>query len=107
MARPNKKRGFRPIVVDGSPYRWRYGELNATADFEAHLETDAGFRGQRLCVNDGHMNWPTVITSAIVSRIIREAINLGWNPNESGDDFLLELKSAFYDSQVRLMRTSP
>lgn len=102
MARPEKKRGFRPIVVDGVNYRWRIDGGNLTADLEVH-QRQTDIRGQRLCVNlTCHV--PSPFTGRIVSEIIREAMKEGWRPSHVDSDCLLDVVEVFDDSRVRLAR---
>jgi hypothetical protein len=95
MARPNKKQGFRPIIVDGVRYRWRYVDFNRTADLEVYLETESSARGQRLCVNfDCNAEWRGRVppfTPRNVAIAIRAAIARGWRPLAETGDFQLAL----------------
>lgn len=105
MARPSKKRGFRPIVVDGFRYSWRLDDDNRVADLEVYLETEQSRHGQRLCV-DTKVHWPSRVTGRIVSQIIREAVRLGWNPHEVGKDFSLEMLAKCDGIEVQLTNRS-
>ena len=89
MARSSRKQGFRPITVDGAQYRWRCDD-NRTADLEIHLETESSARS-RLCVNFECPTLPLPITGRIVSAVIREAITVGWNPQNVVGDYSVDL----------------
>jgi hypothetical protein len=96
MARPKRKQGFRPVVVDGIRYRWRFDEPNRTADLEIYLESESSARGQRLCVNfrnDGTPlhGTPFPLTGRAAATAIRMALERGWQPRTATGDFRLDL----------------
>jgi len=96
MARPAKKRDFRKIVVDNTPYQWRFdGVLTVYSD------SNSSNRGQKLIVDWGWVDWcepeyrnaaafdPHVVTPAFVRSAIQYALSIGWHPATLGQPFLI------------------
>lgn len=96
MARPEKTRGFRRIIVDSIAYQWRFdGVLTVYAD------ADSGDRGQKLVVDWGWIDWcepeyqnrppfgPRVVKPSFVRSAIQYAFSAGWVPEAAGQPFVI------------------
>ena len=96
MARPTKKREFRRIVVDDSPFQWCFdGVLTVYAD------SNTSRRGQKLIIDWGWVDWcepeyqntrpfdPHVVTPAFVRSAIQYALTAGWIPAVAGQPFVI------------------
>ncbi|MEM6284091.1 MAG: hypothetical protein AAF787_18000 [Chloroflexota bacterium] len=111
MARPKKKRGYRPIIVNDKQYRWRFA---ASVPRSSLYVTTADTSGQTLIVNMtdwinpwfnlagfmangdemilyvGHRNKPEIITNRFVRRVILFALEHGWQPDTAAENFYIE-----------------
>jgi hypothetical protein len=86
MAVPQKKRGFRKIVVNGQAFNWRLKtqiEVRPVGCRDNRLEVDFGFYD--IWLYFGHM-WdappafePAVVTPAFVSSAIQFALANNWD----------------------------
>jgi hypothetical protein len=102
-----RKTGSRPIVVDGTRYRWR---IRRRATF---LQSDYGFGNLHVAVQldkepatvlvlETDRRHPADIGSrpivpvrpADIEDWVRQAINLGWCPNSPGPTFLAKVMGA-------------
>ncbi len=104
MARPKKKRGFRPIVVDDLTYQWQFdGVLTVYGDNEKSS------RGQALVVSWGWVDWlepeyqyaisfdPHIVTPSFVRPAIQFALTAGWRPYASGKPFRITCRQGQFE----------
>jgi hypothetical protein len=95
-----RKKGSRPIVVDGETYRWRirrrptHDQSNWTALVVAVQHT-AG-NGSNLIIHmpfarpDNYTGMPSgIVTPAVAARCIRDALGQGWEPTNHWEPFFL------------------
>src|SRR5262249_60189752 len=88
------RKGCRPIIVVGVPYRWLLRCAAVCREmlfWPEHLYIEQAERpGQRLAVRFGYPVWHLVggqrqyPTPALVRRIIRDALAAGWQPARPG-----------------------
>ena len=99
MAKPKKKRGFRPITVDDQLYRWRFDGLLVVGAAEREtqrLEVDIGWHDGWLHVNDEQKApdfEPKVVTPSFVETAIRAGWSHGWNPGLAGPALRLSYRN--------------
>jgi hypothetical protein len=113
MARPRKKRAYRPILVSGLRFRWCHKFWNRPYCLVVVLEAERSARGQRLIVERCRGTWPEgdtppldisifkavhrarereaneEATPAFVAAVIQFALKHGWEPRENGRDFTI------------------
>lgn len=99
VTRPNKKRSFRRIVVDGRAYQWSFHGVLCVV-----ICATTSARGQRLFVDWGWMDHldadydaskqtgPQVIKPDFVRRAIEAGRELGWSPELPGTDFQMSFE---------------
>lgn len=92
-------KGSRPINVDGEAYRWA---LSPDSGYNVIVMQAAAGNGAKLLVYVSYTNIRYVsadadgmvaVTPALVTSIIRQALQHGWQPNELLGDFTCDLKS--------------
>ena len=83
---PNKKKGFRKIVVGNTAFNWRFSEIieiRPDGNQTNKLEVDFGYFDPWLYANydvSNRENYePKIITPSFVKKLIENAILLGWN----------------------------
>ena len=96
------KRNSRPIEVDGVRYRWAFSapydsdldrhRLNLTIQPENGLSTKLIGTGECHTNNDHLLESTVIMTPAIVSTIIRDAIAKGWTLDGDKDWFVNEIE---------------
>ena len=105
MARPHKKRGFRPITVDDLNYNWRLNqlsgmiEINIADSCNQRLEVDFGWYDVWLylgCAERPPDYEPEAITPRFVERAIRSGLQQGWWPHEKGKAFRIRYRNACF-----------
>ncbi|GAA2334332.1 hypothetical protein OG879_11555 [Streptomyces caniferus] len=97
------KKDSRPLTVDGVAYRWSIrrkptyaqGTCRGTLSIAAQLAHAPGSVAVLRTPHPHPANWlgapaPTVRPAA-VAHAIRSALHRGWQPNEPGRPFLLDL----------------
>ncbi|MFD7094095.1 hypothetical protein [Streptomyces xanthophaeus] len=102
-----RRKGSRPITVDGVAYRWRlrgrptYDQGLVRAPVTYAVE-HAAAPGSTLVVTTGQphpSNWLGVqagpVLPARVADGIRSALDAGWRPESPGSPFLLDLSAGF------------
>jgi hypothetical protein len=106
------KRKIRRISIDGIKYHWLVGPNDG---FNVYVAQKEGFEGRRIEVNfstEINSHWPDypktdnpnlkIIKPKQSESIIRQALHLGWKPEEKGkpiqydlvDDKLVERKKS-------------
>ncbi len=97
---PRSGRRSRPIVVDGDPLRWRVGDASMPneAGWLAQLTVYSLQGGTSRLLVGSHLDSfytrlypPDQLMPSWVEVIIRRARDLGWDPNEQGADYRLEV----------------
>lgn len=92
-------KGSRPITVDGEAYRW---VLSPDSGYNVIVVQAAAGNGAKLLVYVSYSNIRYVgadadgriaVTPALVTSIIRQALQNGWRPDELGGDFTCDLES--------------
>jgi hypothetical protein len=113
MARPRKKRKYRPILVHGLHFRWCHEFWYRPYCLVVVLEADSSARGQRLIVERCPGSRPErdtpqldfsifqgfhrarerganeEATPGFVAAAIQFALKHGWKPREDGRDFTI------------------
>jgi len=86
MSLPQKKRGFRKIVVDGKEFSWRFNsqiEICPASNKVNRLLVDFGWVDSLLFINDRSASPPDydpkIATPAFVGKAIGYAISQGWD----------------------------
>jgi hypothetical protein len=78
------------IDVDGARYKWVASDSQAPYCLDVWVQCASG-EGQKLHARvpygepEGFQS--SSVTPAIVARLVREALSLGWRPEERGPDF--------------------
>ena len=92
-------KGSRPITVDGTAYRWA---VSPDSGYNAIVVQAANGNGAKLRVYVSYTNiryasanadGQLAVTPALVTSIIRQARQSGWQPDENGSDCICDLKS--------------
>ncbi|MFD4556000.1 hypothetical protein ACFWP5_17055 [Streptomyces sp. NPDC058469] len=104
------RKGTRPIVVDGTTYRWRlrrrptYSQALAWTPCTFAVEHADG-AGTTLVVTTDHPhpgNWPgreaKPVLPSDVTHAIERALREGWTPTAPGSPFHLDLSTGFTPS---------
>ena len=101
MARPQKKRSFRKIVVDDQSFQWRFNSGKMQGVLEIVAADPSHSQGQRLMIDWGWVDWfepdyktvesfaPHIVTPQFVQLAIQRALSLGWHPFSPGADLML------------------
>ncbi|MCA8912358.1 MAG: N-acetyltransferase [Planctomycetes bacterium] len=97
MARPKKRRGYSPIVVDGEHLAWRvssehnvdYGFVSLTvrSDSNAGCRLVVDFGGVDVWLNPQLGRVPTIVKPAFVAQAVQFARAKGWDPIAHQDPF--------------------
>jgi hypothetical protein len=103
MAKPNKKRGFRPITVDNQKFQWRFDglvDVRPEGRKNNRLLVDFGWYDKLLFVN-GRKNEPPgfepeVVTPEFVRQSISFALANGWDAALEQGNFEIEYKNEVY-----------
>ncbi len=99
MSLPNKKRGFRSLIIDESQFNWRFIgviDVRPKANKNNMLIVDFGWYDVWLYVNDKEKppDWePNVVTPQFVREAILAGIRLGWNPDNLSGTFNLKYRN--------------
>lgn len=91
-------KGSRTITVDETTYRWA---VSPDSGYDVLVVQGAGGKGAKLFTaidntdaryTSANDNGIFAITPALVTSIIRQARENGWNPNKTGPDIRCRLK---------------
>lgn len=104
MSLPKKKRGFRRIVVNSTDYDWRFAnwlnkpffvDIRMTSKPRSKLLIDIDCDDQWLQNRENvvyHRIHPcsSPITPGFVANAIKESLNIGWQPNNTYNEFFVK-----------------
>jgi len=101
---PEKKRGFRKIIIDGITYNWRFSdsvEIRPAHNSTNRLEINFGYFDLWLYANDKESIPedfdPKVITSNFIRAAITNAIKLGWNTEHTNQLKKLKYRNGIFE----------
>ena len=101
---PKKKKGFRKIIVDDTTYNWRFSdsiEIRPEQNQSNKLEIDFGYFDPWLYVNDPENKpeefEPKVVTPGFIKKVIKNAIQLGWNVKEGNKLTKLKYSNGIFE----------
>ena len=90
MSRPQKKRGFRIIVVNGKEFNWRMNyagslvEVRPVLNKDNKLSIDFGWFDVWLHISEDKSIWPPgyepqIITPAFIKKAVEFALSCNWD----------------------------
>lgn len=97
MTKPNKKRGFRQIVVENHKFNWRFnGKIDVRTEIhkENRLIVDFGWFDELLYINDRKNRppefEPKTVTPEFVKQAIEFALKNKWDVNSKVINFAIK-----------------